>query len=202
MTPSTVSDLEKNLKTILTRSAFLEMRGLAKEIPIFIQTYLPEEEDALKQVVKRTIKFLLTQGIRVKHVDLFDLVLKLLEDKNYLKEVLNSEADWRKKDLLDLLQNVADPSKRLVPKLMHSLGNDIKASLITGSGQIYPFLRTHSIIEALQPSIVRIPIIFFFPGEYTIDSDGGSYLRLFGSSTNQKLENPHYRAINLNYLNR
>jgi hypothetical protein len=83
---------------------------------------------------------------------------------------------------------------------MEELGEDAQISLITGSGRVYPFLRTHTILEALQPAMVRHPVVIFFPGEYSQDADGGSYLRLFGTTTASKIENPHYRATNLDYF--
>jgi hypothetical protein len=175
------------------------MRGVAKEVPIFIQTYSPADDDQLRLVVRGVEQHLRKQGLRVKHVDLFELVLQLLESKGYLDVVLQEEASWSKSDLFDTLQNVAEPTSALVPKLMEELG-DAQISLITGSGRVYPFLRTHTILEALQPAMVRHPVVIFFPGEYSQDADGGSYLRLFGTSTASKIENPHYRATNLDYF--
>jgi hypothetical protein len=196
---NSVSGLDKRLQEVLTRPEFLEMRGVAKEVPIFIQTYSPADEDQLRVVVKGAEQFLRKQGLRVKQVDLLELVLQLLESEGWLQEVLQHEASWSKSDLFDDLQNVADPSDALVPKLMEALGDDTQISLITGPGRIYPFLRTHTILEALQPAMVRHPVVVFFPGEYSQDADGGSYLRLFGTTTASKIENPHYRATNLDY---
>ncbi|MCP9891415.1 DUF1788 domain-containing protein [Cyanobium sp. Aljojuca 7D2] len=197
---SSVSGLDKRLQEVLSRPEFLGMRGVAKEVPIFIQTYSPADEDQLRVVVKGAEQYLRKQGLRVKHVDLFDLLLQLLESEGWLQEVMQHEASWSKSDLFDDLQNVADPSDSLVPKLMEALGDDTQISLITGSGRIYPFLRTHTILEALQPAMVRHPVVVFFPGEYSRDTDGGSYLRLFGTTTASKIENPHYRATNLDYF--
>jgi Domain of unknown function (DUF1788) len=197
---SSVTGLDKRLQQILSRPEFLEMRGVAKEVPIFIQTYEPADEDQLRLVVKGVEQHLRKQGLRVKLVDLFELVLQLLEAKGYLEMVLQEEPSWSKSDLFDTLQNVADPTSALVPKLMQALGDDSQVSLITGSGRIYPFLRTHTILEALQPAMVRHPVVIFFPGEYSQDADGGSYLRLFGTSAASKIENPHYRATNLAYF--
>jgi hypothetical protein len=196
---SSVSGLDKRLQEILTRPEFLEMRGVAKEVPIFIQSYSPADDDHLRVVVRGVEQHLRKQGLRVKHVDLFELVLQLLEAKGYLDVVLQEEASWSKSDLFDTLQNVAEPSRALVPKLMEVLG-DSQISLITGSGRVYPFLRTHTILEALQPAMVRHPVVIFFPGEYSQDADGGTYLRLFGKSATTKIENAHYRAINLDYF--
>jgi hypothetical protein len=49
---NSVSGLDKRLQEVLTRPEFLEMRGVAKEVPIFIQTYSPADEDQLRLVVK------------------------------------------------------------------------------------------------------------------------------------------------------
>jgi hypothetical protein len=200
---NSVTGLDKRLQEVLTRPEFLEMRGVAKEVPIFIQTYCASCEDQLRVVVKGAEQFLRKQGLRVKHVDLFELVLQLLEAKGYLDAVLQEEGmegSWSKSDLFVTLQNVAEPTKALVPKLMETLGDDTQISLITGSGRIYPFLRTHTILEALQPAMVRHPVVIFFPGEYSQDADDGSYLRLFGTTTASKIENAHYRATNLDYF--
>ena len=197
---SSVKGLDQRLQNMLLRPEFLEMRGVAKEVPIFIQTYNPADDDELRRVVQGTEQVLRQKGIRVKHVDLFELVLELLDAKGYLDVVLEEEPEWSKSDLFDTLQNVAEPTSALVPKLMEALGDDSQVSLITGSGRVYPFLRTHTILEALQPAMVRHPVVIFFPGEYKQDVDGGSYLRLFGTSTLSKIENPHYRATNLDYF--
>ncbi len=197
---SSVKGLQQRLLDILLRPEFLEMRGVAKEVPIFIQTYNPADADELRRVVDGTKQVLRQNGIRVKHVDLFELVLELLDAKDYLDELLKSEPDWSKSDVLATLQNVAEPTTALVPKLMEALGVESQVSLITGSGRVYPFLRTHTILEALQPAMVHHPVVIFFPGEYSQDADGGSYLRLFGNSTASKFENPHYRATNLDYF--
>jgi hypothetical protein len=85
---SSVTGLDKRLQEVLTRPEFLEMRGVAKEVPIFIQTYNPSDEDKLRVAVKGAEQFLRKQGLRVKHVDLFELVLQLLEAKGYLDVVL------------------------------------------------------------------------------------------------------------------
>ena len=197
---SSIDGLDKRLQEVLTRPEFLEMRGVAKEVPIFIQTYSPVDEDQLRVVVRGAEQYLRKQGLRVKLVDLFELVLQLLEAEGWLQRVLQKESSWSKSDLFDTLQNVAEPTDALVPKLMEALGDDTQISLITGSGRIYPFLRTHTILEALQPAMVRHPVVVFFPGEYSQDADGGSYLRLFGATTASKIENPHNRATNLDYL--
>ena len=73
---SSIDGLDKRLQEVLTRPEFLEMRGVAKEVPIFIQTYSPVDEDQLRVVVRGAEQYLRKQGLRVKLVDLFELVLQ------------------------------------------------------------------------------------------------------------------------------
>ena len=51
---SSVKGLDQRLQDILLRPEFLEMRGVAKEVPIFIQTYNPADDDELRRVVQGT----------------------------------------------------------------------------------------------------------------------------------------------------
>ncbi|APD47094.1 DUF1788 domain-containing protein [Synechococcus sp. CS-602] len=200
MSTKTTTGLDQRLKQVLSQPSFLAMKGLAKEIPIFIQTYDPSEEDELRQIVKGLLQGLKQEGLRVIHLDLLELVIQILEEKGFLEDLLRDETTYSKSDVFETLQSTSDPTKALVPKLMEVIGANPQLTLITGSGRIYPFLRTHTIIEALQPEMVRHPVVIFFPGEYSQDADGGSYLRLFGTTPNTKIENPHYRATNLAYF--
>ena len=59
---------------------------------------------------------------------------------------------------------------------------------ITGVGKVYPFMRSHSILNNLHHVFDTLPLVLFFPGTY----DGQS-LKLFGRLEDQN----HYRAFQL-----
>jgi Domain of unknown function (DUF1788) len=60
--------------------------------------------------------------------------------------------------------------------------------IVSGVGTVWPLLRTHSLLNNLQPVMGKTPLVVFYPGRY----DGQS-LRLFG-----KLKiNNYYRAFKL-----
>jgi hypothetical protein len=140
-------------------------------------------------------------GVAVSKVDLFELVLSDLRKNHLLDELIANESDYSKKDLFETLQNISDPKTRLVPRIVEEISRDTaKLALITGSGRVYPFLRTHSILESLQPAMIKHPVIILFPGEYTQDEHGGSHLRLFGSVPSPNINNPFYRAVNLDHV--
>ena len=200
MTPARISDLGETLFETLSHEDFLAMRGLANEVPIFVQTYDPVDDDALRQMLRRLSSRLRSVGVSVECVDLFDLVLDELEEHGVLTPLLEGEAEWDRADVLETLQNLADPKAHLVPRLVTAMGGpDTQLTLVTGSGRLYPFLRTHTILESLQPAMLQRPVVLFFPGEYAQDADGGSHLRLFGGVASPVITNPYYRAMNLDH---
>ena len=67
----------------------------------------------------------------------------------------------------------------------HKLGDVV---LITGVGEAFPFIRVHSLLDAMQPHFSDIPILVMYPGTFD-----GRYVNLF-----DKLKpNPYYRAFNV-----
>ena len=60
--------------------------------------------------------------------------------------------------------------------------------IVSGVGSVWPLLRSHSLLNNLQPVMGKTPLVMFYPGRY----DGQS-LRLFGKLKN----NNYYRAFKL-----
>ena len=59
-------------------------------------------------------------------------------------------------------------------------------------GEVFPFMRTHNVLNNLQTVVTDIPLVVFFPGEYEASLEMGFNLRLFG-----KFSGPYYRAFKL-----
>ncbi|RYD29165.1 MAG: DUF1788 domain-containing protein [Verrucomicrobiaceae bacterium] len=200
MTPTDLPQLSERLFHIFRKPDFLAMKGLANEVPIHIQTYEPAAEDGIRRMVGGLVSRLRSQGLVLKALDLFDLVLGELEDAEILEDLLSGESQSLKGDILETLQNYSDPRTHLIPRLIREIGGDgTQLTLITGSGRLFPFLRTHTILESLQPAMLRHPVVIFFPGEYLQEPGGGSHLRLFGSIPSPRIHNPYYRATNLDH---
>jgi len=195
-----MNDLSERLFRTLSHPNFLAMKGLANEVPIFIQTYEPSQEDAIRRMVDGLVGRMRNTGITLKSLDLFSLVLDELEEHDILDDLLKGESDSEMVEILETLQNYSDPKTHLIPRLIREIGEDgAQLTLITGPGRIFPFLRTHTILESLQPAMLRHPVVIFFPGEYAQDPAGGSHLRLFGSIPSPRINNPYYRATNLDH---
>lgn len=195
-----IGALSERLFELLRHPDFLGMKGQANEVPIFIQTYDPAQEDAARRMVESLAGRLRNTGLLLEVVDLFDLVLAELEEHHVLDDLLLNESTFEKVEVLETLQNYSDPKTHLIPRLMRAIGDGgTQLTLITGPGRIFPFLRTHTILESLQPAMLRHPVIIFFPGKYDQAASGGSHLRLFGEIPSPLINNPYYRATNLDY---
>lgn len=193
-------DATDHLYGILSHPDFLAMKGLANEVPIFVHTYEPHQEDAVRRMVDNLASRLKNHGIPLCVIDLFDLVLDQLEEEKRLDRLLEMEPAMSKQKLLESMRNLSDPKTRLIPRLMKRISEgDVKLTLLTGIGRVFPFLRTHTVLESLQPAMMRHPVVMFFPGHYTQEQGTGSQLRLFGTMANPPLYRPYYRAFNLEH---
>src|SRR5690606_19125600 len=88
---SAIDRLGERLFQILRSETFLLMKGLANEVPLFIQPYDPTAEDALRRMVAGLATRLSSVGVSVAQVDLLDLVLEELEERGMLTDLLDKE---------------------------------------------------------------------------------------------------------------
>jgi hypothetical protein len=198
MMPAIPADTIERLFSILRHPDFLSMKGLSGEVPIFIHTYEATEEDVAQKTAHALTTRLNNDGIVCAHIDLFDLVLEQLESEGRLNRIIEREPQLGKEKLFEMMTGLTDPETRLVPRLMQWLETaGAELSILTGVGRVYPYLRTHTILDSLQPAMMRQPIVMFFPGHYTQEQGIGSQLRLFGTMPAPLLYRPYYRAFNL-----
>ena len=67
---------------------------------------------------------------------------------------------------------------------------------LSGVGEVYPYIRSHNVLNNLQSTAKEAPTVLFFPGSYTHALATGASLELFGQLHDDK----YYRAFNiLNY---
>lgn len=185
----------ERLYNILSSERFLSMQGLANEVPIFIQAYNVADEDRVAALIKSLGSRIRNAGIQIAEIDLFDLLLAELRDESLLEDIIADESTFDRKSLLGDLKNYADAS-RLVPRLVRTMESaEAKVTLLFGVGHIFPFLRAHSLLDSIQPAMMRHPVVLFFPGEYIQVPGQGSQLRLFGSMPGEG----YYRAFNLDH---
>lgn len=172
---------ENHLFAVLSGQRFLHMEGLGNEIPFFIYPYAPQDTLAVAQAKKRVTNRLSQRGITVREIDLYDLSIEILEARGVWDRVLAAEPDQDKDDFRSLLQGMLDPEKHIAPAIRAKIddgGFDIL--FLTGIGEVFPYIRSHNVLNNLQSVVTGKPMLMFFPGRYEQSDTLGSTLVLFG----------------------
>ncbi|QOP44196.1 DUF1788 domain-containing protein [Sulfurimonas sediminis] len=176
----------------LKKKSFLSMSALGGEIPFYIVPYNPEQENDVVKKTKQLKDRLARDGVSVFEINLFDLSLNILEERGILEKLIEKEKTLSNSKLFKTLQSVLDSETKLIPRIEAlAKENPSKMLFLTGIGQVFPFIRSHTILNNLQNYIKDRPTIMFFPGTYTAD------LSLFG----RLKDDNYYRAFNLDTLN-
>ena len=183
---------EKLYQTFINEN-FLSMKALGGEIPFYISSYNPNQEVNVFDEVGRLINRLKISGVSVYEINLFSLVIEMLKERGILDKIIDKEPDLSKEKLYKTLQGAIDTQKYLIPKIEEiNSSNHSNIVFLTGIGQVYPFIRSHSVLNNLQNSIKDRPTVMFFPGIYD-----GTSLSLFGKLKDDN----YYRAFNLETIN-
>jgi len=78
-----------------------------------------------------------------------------------------------------------------ISQQMHS--SEFQVLIITGVGEVFPYIRSHNILNNLQKRAKDKPTVMFFPGSYQHSLATGASLVLFGALQDDK----YYRAFNI-----
>lgn len=182
---------EEHLLAVLSGRRFLQMEGLSNEVPFFIYPYPPEEALAVAGAKKRIKNRLAQRGITVREINLYDLSVEILKGRGVWERVLAAEPDQDKDDFRDLLQGMLDPQLHIAPAIRSQIEDDAFDILfLTGIGEVFPYVRSHNVLNNLQSVVTGKPMLMFFPGRYDQSDTLGSALVLFG----QLKDDQYYRA--------
>lgn len=188
----TLAQQEDHLFKVLSSERFLKMEGLGNEVAHFIYDYDPTWALDVAQAKKRIKTKLDTElGIKVFEINLYDLCVDLLKKRNVWDRVLAAEPTMDKPEFLKMLQNMLDPQMHLAPAIKELMaGESFQILFLTGIGEVFPFVRSHTVLNNLQTAVSDKPMLMFFPGRYEVSATQGSALVLFG----QLKDDSFYRA--------
>jgi hypothetical protein len=141
------------------------------------------------------------RGVRVLEINLYDLCVELLkaregsdEGQSVWDQILQIETEIEKDALKELLQNVLDIREHLIPTIAAKLDvADFDVLFLSGIGEVFPYIRSHNVLNNLQSTAKTKPTVMFFPGEYRFSLEHGASLELFGLLHDDK----YYRAFNI-----
>ncbi len=183
---------EKHVYNVLSSERFLRMEGLSKEVPFFIYHFPPAwavEVEGLRDRV--TTRLRTDDGLTVADVNLYGLAIQLLQKRGVWDRVLALEPEMDKAEFRETLQGMLDPHDHLAPAIRARL--DAEPSdivFLTGLGEVFPFIRVHTVLENLQSVVAGRPLLAWFPGTYEFTQAHGHQLR----ALNLAASDSYYRA--------
>jgi hypothetical protein len=182
------------LVTVVSDKGFLANQGLNNEVPFHICPYDPAMQVEMNQMVRQLKNDLRDKSLPVLEVNLYDLVVEILKAEGDWEWILENESTMSRDELKEELQGVLDIETVITPAISAKMAvADFKVLLITGVGEVFPYIRSHNILNNLQKRAKEKPTLMFFPGAYEHSLESGASLILFGKLQDDK----YYRAFNI-----
>ena len=178
-------ELDK-IKIRISDANFLANKGLSNEVGIHIFKYAPQHELIVRDYIARLISTP-SDDYRILERDMYKILLEILDEKHVLDIVPRLEEKKGKDYLLAQIQKIAT-QEAFLAKMKYEQHKHGDVLFLTGIGKVYPFMRSHKMLDSMQQAFSDIPIVMFYPGEYN-----GQSLILFDKFH----DGNYYRAFNL-----
>ena len=190
----TMQERFQHLLAVISGNRFLQMTGIGKEVPFYICPYKPEDALDMERIQKQLSNQLEQSGVRVLHINLYDLSMNILKNDGDFEWLIENEQRLPKQRILEEIQGILDVQTVLVQEIGKQLnGNEYDVLFLSGVGEVYPYIRSHNVLNNLQSVAKQRPTLMFFPGAYTQSLETGASLDLFGRLNDDK----YYRAFNI-----
>lgn len=187
--------LEDRFDELETRMASIKNLiedGRGNELKFYIFDYAPEDELRIRKETKKIIN----NNPSIVEFDLYDLMLKLINEEGFYENIIEMEKDYEPEVLLTQVFQQIIPVESDNNKYLDFFKNEVEDDgkhivLITGVGKAFPIIRSHTILNNLHTIFHNNPVVMFYPGRY--DNKKAMCLRLF-----DKLDDDnYYRAFQL-----
>lgn len=190
-----MEDLTKkfgHLYEVISSKRFLNKEALGGEIPFFITAYNPKQELEILKSIKLLKNKLETNGVTVLEINLYQIVCDILNEKGGVDRMFQIEKIKSKDKFLSALQSTLNIHEVLMPRIKSLIeSNPTNVYFLTGIGLVFPYIRSHNILNNLQNVAKDSPTVTFFPGEYN-----GHSLNLFSLLKDDN----YYRAFNIDLI--
>ena len=171
---------------------FLANRGVANEVRYYVFDYEPCDE----LIIRDKIKALKKQnnpdadGFQIVEFDLYEMVISILEEKGYIDKCVKFEEQKGMEYLytaVTKMLRLTNDDNLIVNRILDNTPENAVVFL-TGVGKVFPFVRSHNVLNNLHQVLDSVPVVMFYPGTWN-----GQSLSLFGTIT----EGNYYRAFPL-----
>jgi len=174
----------------LISDELLSGSGLGNEIGFYVFDYPAEEELRVREHIQFLLDHLPKEkpGLRVKHVNLFDLVIDHLKSRNLLDRAIQMQRTQGDEAMFKALSAPLHESRlaQVFAEVAQPGQHDLV--LVSGVGSVWPLLRSHALLNNLHPLMGNTPLVMFYPGKYDQLT-----LQLFGILASKN----YYRAFKL-----
>lgn len=171
---------------------FLANRGVANEVRYYVFDYEPCDE----LIIRDKIKALKKQnnpdadGFQIIEFDLYEMVIRILEEKGYIDKCVKFEEQKGMEYLytaVTKMLRLTNDDNLIVNRILE-ITPENAVVFLTGVGKVFPFVRSHNVLNNLHQVLDSVPVIMFYPGTWN-----GQSLSLFGTIT----DGNYYRAFPL-----
>lgn len=165
-------------------------QNLGGELPLYIQPIPVSKQTELNAQAKRLVSRLSKLGKTALVIDLYQMSIELLEGEGVLQTLLEEEKELDQDAISSTLDSILDIKEVIIPRISNIISeNNPDFVFIIGVGRVYPFIRSHGILNNIEELANNCNLILFFPGEYN-----NLQLSLFGTISDEN----YYRGHNLN----
>ncbi len=183
---------------VLTSERFKKMEGLNNEVPFFVLRYKPDWEPNVGEELSRLRRRLREERYHLADIDVFALAVEIWKGSPFFGQMLSMEEGLPPETFRDALSKVIDVEGMLAPAIKRAVDEaggeeNVDAVLLSGVHHLFPLVRTHMLLNCLQPLLGRVPLVVTFPGSYHQSPSTHSALVLF----DQISQDNYYRAFDL-----
>ena len=176
----------------VSEEKFLKNVGVGGEVRYYVFDYEPCDELIIRDKVEALKKKnnVDADGFQIVEYDLYEMIIEILEKKGYLEKCIQFEEqkgmEYVYKAVTKMLKLTGDDN--LI--VNHILNNTPKNAVVflTGVGKVFPFVRSHNVLNNLHQVLDSVPVVMFYPGTWN-----GQSLSLFGTIA----DGNYYRAFPL-----
>ena len=190
------------MKTIEERLDILEEKmrsekfrtstGLGNEVGYYVFDYEPYEELKVRERIEhlRDQNTIAKFGYQLQIYDLYELIIKLLEEEDSLEDLIDLEEEEGTEYVFAAISDILrfDEQGSLIVNTIKEQTTNDSVVFLTGVGKCFPILRSHKILYNLHQVMDHCPVVLFFPCRYT-----GNSLNIFDTVKDDN----YYRAFPL-----
>lgn len=187
------ASFEERLNKVIDRLLSKELlanEGLGNEIGFYIFDYPPEKELQVREFMG-TVQDQIHKrmpSISLNHINLFELLIEYLKERKLLDRAFKLQRDKGNEELVKALKGPLHEQKIAQYFVEKAKPEEHDLILMSGIGNSWPILRSHTLLNSLHPLINNTPLVVFYPGKFD-----GQGLRLF----ERIKESNYYRAFQL-----